>query len=110
MPDPDHVAALVDAMDQLLDDMGATGKCVCLYAKAQARIAFEPFRTADHTTEFTLEAANQIVARGDSPSEQLGRWRCNQCKHTWYGAGHPSCWDCGSTDIQGPLAAEYVRG
>ena len=35
---------LVAAMDQLLDDMGSgDGCCVCLAAKAQARIAFEPF-------------------------------------------------------------------
>ncbi len=58
----EEVIALADAMDQLLDDMGSTGKCVCLHAKAQARIAFEPFRNYDdHTDEFTLEEARQIV-------------------------------------------------
>ncbi len=37
------VAALIDAMEQLLDDMGVSGTCVCLASKARARIAFEPF-------------------------------------------------------------------
>ncbi len=31
----EEVIALADAMDQLLDDMGDTGKSVCLYAKAE---------------------------------------------------------------------------
>lgn len=58
----EEVIALADAMDQLLDDMGATGQGVCLYAKAHARIAFEPFRNDDaHTNEFTLEEAKRIV-------------------------------------------------
>jgi hypothetical protein len=43
MPTPEQVQALADAMWQLLDDMGTGGQCVCLAAKAQARIAFEPF-------------------------------------------------------------------
>lgn len=56
------VAALVDAMDQLLDDMGETGLCVCLLAKAKARIAFEPF-LAPGCVEFfmPLEEAERIV-------------------------------------------------
>ncbi len=58
------VQGLVDAMAQLLDDMGKDGKCVCLYAKAQARIAFEPFLDPyEHTDEFTLETAKEIVDR-----------------------------------------------
>ncbi len=58
----EEVIALADAMDQLLDDMGATGQDVCLYAKAQARIAFEPFRHDDDSTnDFTLEEAKRIV-------------------------------------------------
>lgn len=40
---PEQVQALADAMWQLLDDMGTGGQCVCLAAKAEARIAFEPF-------------------------------------------------------------------
>lgn len=39
-----EVEKLADAMWQLLDDMGEGGQSVCLAAKAQARIAFEPFR------------------------------------------------------------------
>lgn len=39
-----QVEALADAMWQLLDDMGKDGRSVCLAAKAQARIAYEPFR------------------------------------------------------------------
>jgi hypothetical protein len=59
--DNDDVADLVDAMDQLLDDMGKTGQSVCLMAKAKARIAFEPFRTEDHADEFPLEDAKKIA-------------------------------------------------
>jgi hypothetical protein len=40
----DRVMALADAMAQLLDDMGEDGVCVCTFAKAKARIAYEPFR------------------------------------------------------------------
>jgi hypothetical protein len=43
MPTPEQVQALADAMWQLLDDMGEQGLSVCLAAKEQARIAFEPF-------------------------------------------------------------------
>ena len=41
--DSEAVAALADAMWQLLDDMG-DGTSVCLAAKAEARVAYEPFR------------------------------------------------------------------
>ena len=59
----DNVRELADAMDQLLDDMGEKGQSVCLYAKAKARIAFEPFRDPeDHTDDFTLAQAKQIVS------------------------------------------------
>lgn len=58
----EQVIELADAMDQLLDDMGETGQGVCLYAKAKARIAFEPFRHDDaHTDDFTLAVAQNIV-------------------------------------------------
>ena len=39
-----RTAALADAMWQLLDDMGKGGQSVCLQAKIDARIAYEPFR------------------------------------------------------------------
>lgn len=56
---------LVDAMWQLLDDMGRDSLCVCGLAKAQARIAFEPFyRPEDHgKLSMTFEEAKQIDRR-----------------------------------------------
>jgi hypothetical protein len=45
MPTEQEVLELADAMWQLLDDMGKDGLSVCLAAKAQARIAYEPFVT-----------------------------------------------------------------
>lgn len=39
-----EVAELAEAMGQLLCDMAETGVSVCGFAKAKARIAFEPFR------------------------------------------------------------------
>lgn len=55
MPTEAEVTALSDAMWQLLDDMGKEGQCVCTYAKAQARIAYEPFLRADMASEPSLE-------------------------------------------------------
>jgi hypothetical protein len=53
-------SALVDAIEQILDDMGKTGLCVSLYAKAQARIAIEPFGI--NTEDFMpLDEALKIV-------------------------------------------------
>lgn len=58
MPTPEQVDALVDAVEQLLDDMGKGGVCVCLHAKAKARIAFEPFCDPEAAEYFmTLEEA-----------------------------------------------------
>ncbi len=58
--------ALADAMGQLLDDMGADGQSVCLYAKAKARIAYEPFCDhADWEPGMSLERAQRIVNRID---------------------------------------------
>lgn len=59
-----RVAALADAMWQLLDDMGAKGQSVCLLAKVQARVAFEPFRDkSDHFDDWmTYEEAKAIIA------------------------------------------------
>lgn len=58
--------ALSDAMWQLLDDMGKDGQSVCLQAKAQARIAFEPFQDADAPTPMDLEEAKRIIAASNS--------------------------------------------
>jgi hypothetical protein len=61
-----EVKALIDAMDQILDDMGSTGLCVCLLAKAKARIAFEPFIPPGDTEYFlSLEEATRIVKEGE---------------------------------------------
>jgi hypothetical protein len=68
-PTPEQVQALADAMWQLLDDMGASGTCVCLAAKAQARVAYEPFwhaEMAEHgdiePMDMPLERAKAILA------------------------------------------------
>ena len=39
----EKVSNLVDAMWQMLDDMGNGGQSVCLSTKAYARVALEPF-------------------------------------------------------------------
>lgn len=61
-----RVAALAEAVAQLLDDMGKRGQSVCLAAKAQARIAFEPFRNTDNYSGdgncMSLEEAEEISA------------------------------------------------
>lgn len=67
MPTEQQVDELAEAMWQILDDMGKHGKSVCLAAKAQARIAYEPF--ADWTdwdqemieTWMSLADAKKIV-------------------------------------------------
>ena len=51
MSEPAEVQALADAMWQILDDMGETGNSVCLAAKAQARIAYEPFLDKDEPAD-----------------------------------------------------------
>lgn len=54
---------LIDAMDQLLDDMGHAGLSVCLAAKAQARVAFEPFVEPSYADMYMpLEEAKRILA------------------------------------------------
>lgn len=58
-----RVAALINAMDQLLDEMRDDGLCVSLLAKAKARIAFEPFLVPDFYAEclMSLAEAERIV-------------------------------------------------
>jgi hypothetical protein len=58
----ENVEALKDAMWQLLDDMGAEGQSVCLAAKAQARIAFEPFQDPNAPTPMDLDYAKSVIA------------------------------------------------
>jgi hypothetical protein len=65
----EQVEALADAMEQLLDDMGERGAIVCIAAKAQARIAYEPFARGNAKRgvlpAFTLEQAKKIMAQVD---------------------------------------------
>lgn len=42
-PTTEQVQALADAMWQLLDDMAVSGLSVCGVAKAEARLAYEPW-------------------------------------------------------------------
>jgi hypothetical protein len=56
------VKALADAMWQLLDDMDARGTSVCLAAKAQARIAYEPFNDHDAEPPMSMAEARRIIA------------------------------------------------
>lgn len=68
MATPEQIEALEDAMWQLLDDMGADGKSVCLAAKAQARVAYEPFMPDDGTYYrdwMTLDQAERILKECD---------------------------------------------
>lgn len=61
---PEQVEELANAMWQLLDDMRESGQSVCLAAKAQARIAFEPFRDKsepEYENWISVEAANRIL-------------------------------------------------
>lgn len=43
-PTERQVADLADAVWQMLNDMHPSGQSVCLFAKAKARVAYEPFR------------------------------------------------------------------
>lgn len=61
-----RVAALADAMWQLLDDMARHGTSVCLLAKIDARIAFEPFRdTSEPEYDDWLSYAEAKAMRDD---------------------------------------------
>jgi hypothetical protein len=63
-----ELEALVEAMFQLLDDMGPNSSCsVCLAAKAQARVAFEPFAKPDDAEWIMpLDAAKLILKEVES--------------------------------------------
>jgi hypothetical protein len=62
-PSQEQIDALADAMWQLLDDMGIDGKCVSGAAKAQARVASEPFCNdpADVNGLMSIETAREIL-------------------------------------------------
>lgn len=66
--DGGQLQALVDAVWQVLDDMAEKGKCCCGAAKAELRIAFEPFRVQIEADDpgacdgfMPLEAAQSII-------------------------------------------------
>lgn len=62
----EDIDALVEAMDQLLDDMGRDGTSVCLAAKARARVAFQPFMSLDAAHIYMpLDEAKRILAEAD---------------------------------------------
>lgn len=61
MPTEQEVNELADAMWQLLDDMGKNGLSVCLCAKVQAVIAYEPFKTP-----FEREAYDGMMPLADA--------------------------------------------
>ncbi len=54
-PTVPQVQALADAMWQVLDDMGTDSRSVCLATKAQARVAYEPFRFTDDSGDDGLD-------------------------------------------------------
>jgi hypothetical protein len=65
IPD-DALRNLIEAMSQLLDDMGAKGQSVSLTAKAQARVAFEPFNnSAIYELDMPLIEAQTIMNEQD---------------------------------------------
>ena len=60
----ERVMALAKAVGQLLFDMGTDGLCVSKMAKAEARIAYEPFRflfADDGDGLMPLDVAKKIV-------------------------------------------------
>lgn len=64
----EQIQALSDAVWQMLDDMGKDGYACCGYAKAQARVAYEPFRVAESAEpgeelvcDLSFEDAKRIV-------------------------------------------------
>lgn len=60
--DEPEMRALLAAVWQVLDDMGAEGLSVCPAAKAQLRVAFEPFRGDDDPCDYDLDEARHLVA------------------------------------------------
>ena len=58
----ENITAIVDAMWQLLDDMGRDGFCVCPAAKAQARIAFEPFHNPQEHGPMAMSMEEALAA------------------------------------------------
>lgn len=61
MAPKEQMRALIDAVWQVLDDMGTDGTSCCGMAKAQLRIAFEPFRGDDEPVDYSLEDAQRLM-------------------------------------------------
>lgn len=55
------LTALIDAVWQVLDDMDGEHTACCLFAKAQLRVAYEPFREDGLDMDMPLEEARRIV-------------------------------------------------
>lgn len=60
-----HVGALVEAVWQVLDDMGTDRTSCCLYAKAKLRAAFEPWVSDDLPMDMPLADAEAIIRDTD---------------------------------------------
>jgi hypothetical protein len=52
--------ALLDAVWQVLDDMGKDGLSCCALAKADLRVAYEAFHNPQDPMDYTLEAAQKL--------------------------------------------------
>ena len=67
MPTDEQVKALAESMWLLLDDMGKDAQSVSLLAKAQARVAFEPFNVPNMNWDdwMSLADAEKIVRAAD---------------------------------------------
>ncbi|MGX7706287.1 hypothetical protein [Methylobacterium sp. Gmos1] len=67
-----QVQALADAMWQVLDDMGADSRSVCLATKARARVAYQAFRfvndDGDDGLDMPLSEAEAILTEIDAPA------------------------------------------
>lgn len=59
----EQLSDLVEAVWQVLDDMGTGGKCCCGAAKAALRVAYEPFASEEYPTEsfLPLSEAERIL-------------------------------------------------
>ena len=69
-PTREQVLALADAVWLVLDDMGeGAGASCCLYAKAKARIAYDPFIAVLGGLEvgMSMDEARRVVAPVDGP-------------------------------------------
>lgn len=69
----EEVSELVDAMWQLLNDMGETGQSVCMFTKAKARIAFNPFTNDVVETHgmMSMEEARLIVGEREDAGRTI---------------------------------------